>query len=131
MDLTEVLTALIASGVLAAAVAGPLFWAVLVRGGGLATLQVAEAVQVAATTWTNHCSPIRRADMWDRCAADERLAATRDLLDQPADVRAYWMAPAAETPAPPRPVRPRPSVKELIADLEGWRHPLVPQPEGD
>lgn len=69
------LTALIAATICAAA-AGPFVLDALLCGRRAARLHLADRVREAETAWVNHCSPVRRADMWDIRAAEERLART-------------------------------------------------------
>ena len=70
------LTAIIAAAICAAAT-GPFILDALLCGRRAARLRLAERVQAERQTgFVNGCGPVRRADIWDVRAAEDRLART-------------------------------------------------------
>ena len=95
------LTALIAAAI-AAAACGPLLLDALLCGRRAARLRLAERVQAETQTGFVHgVGPVRRADIWDVRAAEDRLART--------PLRARAIARRRRCPAP-RPKHDRPLV---------------------
>ena len=72
----NMLTALLAAGVCAAAV-GPFLLDLVLTRRGEARLRLAERVQAEQQAgFVNGCGPVRRATVWDVRAAEERIACT-------------------------------------------------------
>ena len=68
---------LIIAAAICAAACGPFVLDALLCGRRAALLRLAERVRAETQTgWVNHCGPVRRADIWDIRAADDRLAST-------------------------------------------------------
>ena len=93
------LNAIIAAAICAAA-CGPFLLDALLCGRRTARLRLADRVREATQTgWVNHCGPVRRADIWDIRAAEDRLSRTA--------WRARMTARRRFCPAPrPKPERP-------------------------
>ena len=92
------LTAIIAAAILAAA-CGPFALDALLCGRRAAYLRLAaRAREEQQAGWVNGCGPVRRADIWDVRAAEDRIACTA--------WRARVVARRRSCPAPrPKPAR--------------------------